>query len=111
MDDSITFKCNIAINAGGDDLHLTGMTSVVETHNQSYLCAVFNFDDATSAQGDPLLNADYTLQSDSPCVGNGDKWWTTGPRPSGYLGDPSPDTDVDMGADQSLFSSSHPANL
>jgi len=66
---------------------------------------------SNSLSTDPLVNADGSLQSTSPCVGVGVKWWGTSSRPVGYDGEPFPDWDIDIGGSQSLFSPFHPVNL
>ena len=71
--------------------------------------------DATNKRdSDPLFidaaNGNYRLQQSSDCVGTGVKWWGTGPRPSGWYGEPKPDTYIDIGF-QSTWNPLHPRNM
>ena len=52
----------------------------------------------------------YNLQSASGCVGQGIQHWGTGPRPSGWHGEPKADVDIDIGF-QSTWSPMHPKNI
>jgi hypothetical protein len=54
---------------------------------------------------------DFSLKSNSPCVGNGAKWWGNTPNPAGQDGEPFSDIDTDMGATQSTLGPFHPVNL
>jgi hypothetical protein len=60
---------------------------------------------------DPVFATGTELATSSPCRTIGVKHWGEAPRPSGASGEPFPDLDIDIGANQSLFSSDHPANL
>lgn len=50
------------------------------------------------------------LESDSPAVGVGTKWWGAVVRPAGANGEPYPDVNLDKGGMQSTHSLTHPLN-
>jgi len=98
---------NIGIQVAG-----TAPVDPDEHHNCIYNVNSNNVTlDASDIITDPELNVDGSLQSTSPCVGIGVKWWGTSPRPVGYDGEPFPDWDIDIGGSQSLFSPHHPVNI
>ena len=67
--------------------------------------------DADSVNSDPLLDGNLSPQDGSPCLGVGVKWWGNDARPSGYDGEPMPDTKIDVGSIQTTLDPGHPANL
>lgn len=75
--------------------------------NESGVSQAIGTGDVTS---NPLLDANYKLQTGSPSLSAGIKWWTNA-RPSGVDGEPLPDTGIDLGAKQSNFHPFHPYRL
>ena len=61
-----------------------------------------------NTEADPLVNTDYSLKSNSPCVSAGVKWWS-GTNPIGVDGEPFSDFDTSVGAIQSKSGPFHPA--
>jgi len=108
-----TLKNNIVVDNGEDIKEGPVATNdvITEDYNCVYNNTVTNETGTNNITSDPLLDTNYQLISTSPCVGVGVKWWGTSTRPVGYDGEPFPDWDIDIGANQSLFSPFHPVNL
>ena len=104
---------------GGTDVLIDADTagiagSVDEDYNCFFGFTTENNAGANNITTDPefvdAAGGDFNIKSTSGCVGTGVKHWGTGPRPSGYQGDPKPDTHIDIGF-QSTWNENHPKNL
>ena len=108
-----TLKNNIIVDNGEDIKEWSAATNdvITEDYNCIYNNTVTNETGANNITSDPLFDTNYQLVLASPCVGAGTKWWGTSKRPVGFDGEPFPDWDIDIGANQSLFSPFHPVNI
>lgn len=116
-------SCLNGINIGGTGTVLhewniyTGLTAlvagsgpVVTTDNNIYPVG-YSQSEPNSVNSDIVLDANYMPVVGSVSIGNGVKWWGNEPRPSGYGGEPYPDTAIDIGGVQSTYNAQHPANI
>ena len=105
-----SFYNNISTGATTEGLTVdTESTGATHEYNLQYDNVANGDTDATDLLVDPLLNADYSLPSNSPCVGAGTKWWGLSPRPDTPF-EPLPDSHIDIGF-QSTWNENHPKNL
>ncbi|MBT8449513.1 MAG: hypothetical protein KJO69_07480, partial [Gammaproteobacteria bacterium] len=87
--------------------------SLGNSYTDDYNCldvTTTNMVGVNNIAADPLLDSNYKVTKNSPCVGAGVKWWT-GANPQGLDGEPFSDIDTDIGANQSTYSPFHPVNL